>query len=126
MTTKISSLKSDIVRLTELKKSDIVNCSYPDRNISDLQDLKDEIQRSAQIFQQYKEDEALFKSSTFALINPRPIFPTLPPEAFADSSFAHEDKHKPYRSLLHKEFGRQDSCWAAAHNGPNSFIQVNL
>jgi hypothetical protein len=121
---EILSLKTDVVRLTENK----CNCSNPEKNITDLQNLRDEIKRSEQLFEQYKEDEALFKSSAFALINPRPIFSTLPPEAFAASSSSplsyHE--HEPSRSLLHKASAREDSCWTAKHNGPNSFIQVNL
>ena len=27
---------------------------------------------------------------------------------------------------MHKAYGKKESCWAAEHNGPNSFIQVNL
>ena len=85
-----------------------------------------------QSFKQYKQDEALVKSSTFALINPRPILPTLPPEAFTASSFAEiqggiNSRGHPNKSLLHKASKRVDSFWATvAPNSPNSFIEVNL
>jgi len=64
--TEISKLKYDIAT----------------RHIAEREDIK----TLEQLFKQYKADETLFKSSTFALINPRPIFPTLPPEAFTASS----------------------------------------
>jgi hypothetical protein len=47
---------------------------------------REDIKTLEQLFKQNKADETLFKSSTFALINPHPIFPTLPKGAFTASS----------------------------------------
>ena len=142
-TAEILKLKDDIARLTaEILKSK----GAPDvmTEISKLKDdisalraaeiskLKEEMKSLEQSFKQYKQDEALVKSSTFALINPRPILPTLPPEAFTASSFAEiqggiNSRGHPNKSLLHKASKRVDSFWATvAPNSPNSFIEVNL
>jgi len=153
-TTEILKLKDDIARLTaEISKSK--DATDVKTEISKLKDdisathaaeiskLKDDIttrltaervemKSLEQSFKQYKDDEALVKSSTFALINPRPILPTLSPEAFTASSFAEiqggtNSRAHPNKSLLHKASKRVDSFWATvAPNSPNSFIEVNL
>ena len=113
-TAEISKLKDDIARLTaEISKS--------------KDDIATGLKSLEELLKEFKEDEALIKSSTFALINPRPIFPTLPPEAFTASSSWVGDDVCPSMSLLHKASTRQDSfCWSAANNDPNGYIQVNL
>ena len=136
-TAEILKLKDDIARLTaEILKSK----GAPDvmTEISKLKDdisalcaaeiskLKEEMKSLEQSFKQYKQDEALVKSSTFALINPRPIFPTLPKGAFTASSTHSDPNREPFWSLLHKASSRQDAYWAAADKSPNNFIQVNL
>ena len=142
-TAEISKLKDDIARLTaEISKSKVVSTDGLTSEISKLKDdiarLTAEISKSKddiatglksleELLKEFKEDEALIKSSTFALINPRPIFPTLPPEAFTASSSWVGDDVCPSMSLLHKASTRQDSfCWSAANNDPNGYIQVNL
>ena len=147
-TAEISKLKDDIARLTaEISKSK--GATDVKTEISKLKDdiatrltaEREEMKSLEQSLKQYKEDEALVKSSTFALINPRPIFPTLPPDAFTASStwtdtnakspsgVPWKDLIRPSRSLLHKTSTRlelSESCWCSSNNGPNDFIQVNL
>jgi hypothetical protein len=136
---EISNLKNDMRRLNEnngvaiLNLKSMISNLYPNPNsycfndvdvMTEISKLKDdiatrhtaereEIKTLEQLFEQYKADETLFKSSTFALINPRPIFPILSPEAFTASSSYPKRNEAP-------------SCWVTEHNGPNSFIQVNL
>ena len=121
VTAEISKLKDDIAtaRTAEISKlkDDISSTRTAER---------EEMKKLEQSFKQYKEDEALVKSSTFALINPRPIFPTLPKGAFTASSTHSDPNREPFWSLLHKASSRQDAYWAAADKSPNNFIQVNL
>jgi len=129
---EISKLKDDIARLT----AEISNLK--DDITTRLTAEREEMKSLEQSFKKYKEDEALVKSSSFALINPRPIFPTLPQEAFsASSSFQGGGNspfdvpwkivHMPFNSILNKASKRQETCWSTvAANTPNSFIQVNL
>jgi hypothetical protein len=129
---EIAKLKDEIAttRTAEISK-------LKDDMASGLTAEREEIKSLDQFFKQYKEDEALLKLSTFALINPRPIFPSLPPEAFTASSSWRGDSlsptgvpwkvlHTPSMCLLHKASKRQELCWHAADESPNSFIQVNL
>ena len=109
---EILNLKNDMRRLNEnngvaiLNLESMISNLYPNPNSYYFDDFdvmtkiskltydiarrhtaeREEIQTLEQLFKQYKADETLFKSSTFALINPHPIFPTLPPEAFTASS----------------------------------------
>jgi hypothetical protein len=133
VTTDISKLKGDISTTVTAEISKLKNDIATTRTAE-----REEMKNLEQLFKQYKEDEALVKSSSFALINPRPIFPTLPQEAFsASSSWVGDGNspfgvswkivHMPFNSILNKASKRQETCWATvAANTPNSFIQVNL
>ena len=103
---EISNLNNDVRRLDEnnrvvmLHLESMISDLNPNSNCNDNVDvmieiskLKDEIvtritaeqeetKKLEQLFEQYRADETLFQLSTFALINPRPIFPTLPSVAF--------------------------------------------
>jgi len=109
---EILNLKNDMRRLNEnnevasLNLESMISNLYPNPNsycfddfdvMTEISKLKydiatrhtaerEDIKTLEQLFKQYKADETLFKSSTFALINPHPIFPTLSPEAFTTSS----------------------------------------
>jgi len=138
--TEISKLKDEIAtrHTAEISKlKDDISATHT-AEISKLKDdiatrltaEREEIKSLEQSLKQYKEDEALVKSSTFALVNPRPIFPILPKGAFTTSSLNINTVHHPSMSLLHKGSTRQDHlCWAAVDKfnpSENIFIQVDL